>query len=273
MFYISVFTTAQGREGKRREMVCDEKEGCLWKHTWEWERWGFLCSGACKEPSPDRGQHPEPLAAGLETALWRRTDICRYTLCRTHQLVFLGYRLQFHSLFSLHKPPPPWCSILFETRGEEVSKQRMTGKYMYTQARDCIHSAVNRLKRRTLHIWKKWFFFLTDEARLCLYCLRLPTSLDCLHFFVACVDSSPQFINAKIHRTHRRNLPTSPIYSVLLFFNRRNHKKTLGTFSWLLFLCLSHLFHVQSSKEHIICFSNFQFFMTLTLFTSPLDFP
>lgn len=93
---------------------------------------------AYREPNLNRRQqwqHLEPLAAGLEAAGLFKSDIRQVDAVGTlraeargreaRQLVFLGYRLQFHSLFSFHNPPPthPPCSTLFEKSEEEVLKQ------------------------------------------------------------------------------------------------------------------------------------------------------
>lgn len=84
-----------------------------------------------------RWQHPEPLAAGLEAAGLFRSDIRQVDAVGTlraeargreaRQLVFLGYRLQFHSLFSFQKPPPtpppPHASFCLKRAERKFLKQ------------------------------------------------------------------------------------------------------------------------------------------------------
>ena len=188
-----------------------------------------------------RWQHPEPLAAGLEAAGLFRSDIRQVDAVGTlraeargreaRQLVFLGYRLQFHSLFSFQKPPhqpphPPMLhSVWKERRGSFWSKVKNEGKiYEYTQAWDQkLHSQLQWKsrqgkvkKKRIFHIWWTKKSCLADEAHLCVYYLKSANIYGYPTIFEACVDSHPQLVNAKIHITHERSRPTSPIPCVLL---------------------------------------------------------
>lgn len=196
---------------------------------------------AYREPNLNRRQqwqHLEPLAAGLEAAGLFKSDIRQVDAVGTlraeargreaRQLVFLGYRLQFHSLFSFHNPPPHPPPVLHsvwkEWRGSFEAKWRMRGKYMNIhklETRSCIHSCnenpgKEKLKRRIFHIWRTKKSYLADEAHLCVYYLKSANIYGYPTICEACVDSHPQLVNAKIHITHERSRPTSPIPCILL---------------------------------------------------------
>ena len=192
---------------------------------------------ACREPNLNRRhqwQHVEPLAAGLEASGLFRSDICQVDAVGTlraevrgreaRQLVFLGYRLQFHSLFSFHSLPPSAQFCLKRVKRKFWSKVKNEGKYMNIhklETRSCIHSCNEnpgreKLRRRIFHIWRTKKSYLADEAHLCVYYLKSASIYGYPTIFEACVDSHPQLVNAKIHITHERSRPTSPISCVLL---------------------------------------------------------
>lgn len=250
---------------------------------------------AYREPNLNRRQqwqHLEPLAAGLEAAGLFRSDIRQVDAVGTlraeargreaRQLVFLGYRLQFHSLFSFHNPPPPTPRAplcLKRVKRKFWSKVKNEGKiYEYTQAWDQkLHSQL-QWKSRQGKVKKKNFPHLKNKKKLLgrwgsLVCLL---SQVCQHLWISynlwglCWLTST---TRKCQDPHNPRTKSSNVSNSLYFISFiaevcswKNHKKNLGLVSWLLFLYLTQVFSVRSSKERIIEWVTFSFFRTLTFF-------
>lgn len=241
MFYkqylLSLLSThKQRREGERRGVVM-RRRGFLWERElkrgedWGVRKWGIWRGQWCsREPSLDRGQHLEPLAAGSEPAGRLTNDICQVnsvgTACaetrgrEARQLVFLGHRLQLHSLFSFHKPP----SVLHSVWEEEVSEQsKEWGENI------CIHKLVTRswksrrerLKRRIFHIWTRQK--VTWQMRpTCIFIISACQHLwMCGNFCGLCWLTSTTHKCQDPHNPPEKSSNFSSFFDLIIFFNKR----------------------------------------------------
>lgn len=144
------------------------------------------------------------------------------------------------------------------------------------ETRSCIHSCnenpgKEKLKRRIFHIWRTKKMLLGRWGSL--VCLL---SQVCQHLWISynlwglCWLTST---TRKCQDPHNPRTKSSNVSNSLYFISFiaevcswKNHKKNLGLVSWLLFLYLTQVFSVRSSKERIIEWVTFSFFRTLTFF-------